>query len=70
MNDADIKQIILCLHYLDQGEEVILVTEETAGSNDNKLFKKIPAMCEILKIPTMNLPALMKDYDELRFSFS
>lgn len=69
MSDADIKQIILCLNLLKQEKEVVLVTEETAGSNDNKLFKKIPAMCEILQIRTMSIPELIKSYDELKFSF-
>lgn len=69
MEDADIKQVILCLHLMRHGEEVILVTEETAGSNDNKLFKKIPTMCEILGIATLPLPELIKKYEEIKFTF-
>src|SRR5208283_5409111 len=38
LNNADIKQIILCLNYIKDGEEVILVSEETESNNDNKLF--------------------------------
>ena len=53
-NDADIRQIILCLHLINNKENVILVTEETTDSNDNKLFKKIPAMCKELSIKTIN----------------
>lgn len=68
LNDADIKQIILCLHLMLNGEEVILVTEETSESNDNKLFKKIPAMCKELKIRTMTLPELIAQYNDIEFS--
>ena len=45
LEDADMKQIILCLNYILEGRETVLVTEETESSNDNKLFKKIPAIC-------------------------
>jgi len=34
LDNADIKQIILCLNLL-KDNEVILVTEETESSNDN-----------------------------------
>ena len=69
LNDADIKQIILCMHFLDAKEDTVLVTEETVDSNDSKLFKKIPAMCRELKIRTMTLPELIKQYEELAFHF-
>jgi len=70
LNDADIKQIIYCLNLIDDGEEnVALVTEETAGSNDNKLFKKIPAICKELDIRTMTLPELIAQYKEIDFDF-
>ncbi|HBG40897.1 MAG TPA: DUF4411 domain-containing protein [Porphyromonadaceae bacterium] len=69
LEDADIKQIILCLHLLNNGEKAILVTEETAGENDNKLFKKIPAICKELKIATMPLPQLIAQYKEIEFNF-
>ncbi|MCL2327451.1 MAG: DUF4411 family protein [Bacteroidetes bacterium] len=69
LNDADIKQIILCLHLINGEEDVILVTEETTDSNDNKLFKKIPAMCKELNIKTMTLPELIEQYKEIEFSF-
>ena len=40
LEDADTKQIILCLNLMQSESEVYLVTEETTESNDNKLFKK------------------------------
>jgi hypothetical protein len=69
LNDADIKQIILCLHLINEEEDVVLVTEETADSNDNKLFKKIPAMCRELNIKTMTLPELIEQYEGINFNF-
>jgi hypothetical protein len=69
LNDADIKQIILCLNLIKNGEQVVLVTEETESSNDNKLFKKIPAICKELEIETMTLPELIAKYDGIDIDF-
>jgi hypothetical protein len=69
LNDADMKQIILCLNLIKDGEKVILVTEETESSNDNKLFKKIPAICKELDIETMTLPELIAKYDGIEIGF-
>jgi hypothetical protein len=69
LNDADIKQIILCLHLVNEEEGVVLVTEETADSNDSKLFKKIPAICKELDIKTMALPELIEQYKGLELNF-
>jgi hypothetical protein len=69
LNDADMKQIILCLNLIKDGEKVVLVTEETESSNDNKLFKKIPAICKELEIETMTLPELIGKYDDINIDF-
>jgi hypothetical protein len=69
MESADMKQIILCLNLISDGEKVVLVTEETESSNDNKLFKKIPAICKVLEIKTMTLPELIAKYDGINIDF-
>lgn len=69
LNDADMKQIILCLNLIKDGERVVLVTEETESSNDNKLFKKIPVICKELEIETMTLPELIAKYDGIDIDF-
>jgi hypothetical protein len=69
LSDADMKQIILCLNFIKDGEKVVLVTEETESSNDNKLFKKIPAICKELEIETMTLPELIAKYDGIDIDF-
>jgi len=63
IDSADMKQVIFALNLKNKGEQVFLVTEETESSNDNKLFKKIPAICKELKIETMTLPELIAKYD-------
>lgn len=63
IDSADMKQVIFALNLKNKGEHVFLVTEETESSNDNKLFKKIPAICKELKIETMTLPELIAKYD-------
>lgn len=69
LNNADMKQIILCLNLQKDGEKVVLVTEETESSNDNKLFKKIPAICKELNIDTLTLPELLARYDGIDIDF-
>ena len=70
LEDADIKLIVLCLNLIKNGENVYLVTEETTGSNDNKLFVKIPLMCRELSIKCITLPKLIKLYlDDFELHF-
>jgi len=63
LSNADMRQIILCLNLQKEGENIVLVTEETESINDNKLFKKIPAICRELNIDTLTLPELLEKYD-------
>lgn len=69
IESADLKQVILSLNLKAKGEQVILVTEETESSNDNKLFKKIPAICKELEIETLTLPELIAKYDGIDIDF-
>jgi hypothetical protein len=71
LEDADMKLIILCLNLKKDSifDDVILVTEETEVSNDNKLFKKIPAICKELDIATMTLPQLLEKYEDINVEF-
>ena len=68
LENADVKQIILGLNLIKQGEEVVLVTEETESGNDNKLFKKIPAICKELGIETLTLPELLDKFDGININ--
>jgi len=61
MNSADMKLILtsLILKKDFSTEDIFLVTEETEVSNDNKVFKKIPAICTQLGIQTINIQQLI-----------
>ena len=64
LETADAKLILFCVkdkHSLEL-DKPILVTEETKSENDNKLVKKLPAICAILNIEHCNLPTLLKDH--------
>lgn len=65
MNSADMKLILTSLNLKKDFtmEEIFLVTEETEVSNDNKVFKKIPAICSQLSIDTINIQQLIDKLD-------
>ena len=67
MNSADMKMILTSLNLKKDNpmEEVYLVTEETEVSNDNKVFKKIPAICSQLNIQTINIQQLIDRFEEI-----
>lgn len=43
--------------------DVFVVTEETATNNDHKIFKKIPAICDLVSIKCITLPKLIQKFD-------
>jgi hypothetical protein len=61
MNSADMKLILTSLNIMKDSpnEELFLATEESEFSNDDKLFKKIPAICSQLGIQTINIQQLI-----------
>ena len=70
LESADAKLILFCEQDRNALEldKPILVTEETKSDNDNKLFKKLPEICTILKIEHCNLPTLLKDHFKIDIS--
>lgn len=66
--------IILAWQIKTDNENIAIVTEESRVKNDNKTFKKIPTICELLCIRTMSLPDLIRlrgieiDFNESRNS--
>lgn len=64
IKSADAKIILTAIAEKKLGQEIVVVTEETITNNDNKLFKKIPAMCSALDIKCIRLPELIKKFDE------
>lgn len=63
--------ILFCLNFkkVNPQEEIFLVTEETEESNDSKVFRKIPAICRILEIETLNLPQMLERFDGVDIEF-
>ena len=43
-------------------DDVIVVTEETRNENDDKLYRKIPVICDFLDIKVTTIPGLLKEY--------
>jgi hypothetical protein len=62
LNSADAKIILYCLQKNKYEKELYIVSEETETSNDNKAFKKIPAICKILDLKIITLPELIGLY--------
>ena len=50
-------------------EQIQIVTEESNSINDGKLYKKIPLICEQLKIKTLRLPDYLKECEEVEVVF-
>ena len=67
LQSADAKLLLYCIK--NKSDNVIIVTEETEASNDNKLFKKLPSICKILELTTITLPELLDQSDEIDFKF-
>ena len=53
MSTGDARMILYALN--NMGKEPVIITEETMLSNDGKLFKKLPAICEFLNIKHMTI---------------
>lgn len=71
LESADAKLILYTLNYQNSNnkERIIIVTEETEVSNDNKGFKKIPAICGILQLETLTLPNLLILYNGINIEY-
>ncbi|MFZ5939828.1 MAG: DUF4411 domain-containing protein [Bacteroidota bacterium] len=70
LESADAKLILFCLadKRSPSLDELILVTEESRASNDGKLFKKLPVLCELLDIGHCNLTSLLIEHFKVRMS--
>jgi len=69
LDSADAKIILYADSQKKLGIDIIVVTEESAVNNDNKAFKKIPSICEILDIKCMTLPQILQTFEEIEIRF-
>lgn len=53
MSTGDARMVLYALNNLDI--KPVIITEETPLSNDGKLFKKLPAICDFLDISHMSI---------------
>jgi len=65
LNSADPKLLLYGLQ--NKKDNVVIVSEETDSSNDNKLFKKLPAISKILGLQIITLPILLDHLDGIDF---
>lgn len=71
LESADAKLLLYCLKNKNLFDSnLYIVTEETEVSNDNKSYKKLPAICKILEINVLTLPDLIKFYEEVNLIIS
>lgn len=66
IQSADFKLI----HYAIQNSQCTIITEESLAENDNKLFKKIPKICEAKEIKWLNLTKFIQEKLELSFNIT
>lgn len=69
LDSADARMIILGLIEKHAKNDVLIVTEESETANDNKAFKKIPAICKELNIEVITLPELLAKYKDVNVEF-
>ena len=67
LNSADAKLLLFGMS--DSSKQFVIVSEESETNNDNKSFKKLPAICKILELEIITLPELLKNYQELSLFF-
>ena len=67
LDSADAK--LLLFSQANFSEKIVIVSEETEANNDNKSFKKLPAICKILNLEIITLPQLLERYDEIKVEF-
>lgn len=67
LESADAKLLLYSIQ--NKKNDIIIVSEETENSNDNKAFKKLPVICRFLNLEIITLPELLKKYSEIEFEF-
>lgn len=72
LEDADFKLILLALREKQSLDPITIVTEESRSSNDGKVFKKIPAICDLegININCCDLPTYLRQVDGIDFAVS
>ncbi|SNR66200.1 DUF4411 family protein [Lutibacter flavus] len=65
LKSADSKIILKAIEITKTlDNQITVVTEETSSNNDNKLYKKIPAVCKELNVNCIGLPKLIEGFNK------
>lgn len=64
LKSADCAMIVYAMQQKNMLEPIQILTEESFSQNDGKLFKKIPAICQALDIPTINTVEYFEQHQE------
>lgn len=67
LESADAKLILYSLTKIK--EDLVIVSEESESSNDNKAFKKLPTICKFLNLDIITLPELIEKYEGINLKF-
>lgn len=67
MKSADAKLIMYCME--NSFDDIVIVSEETESPNDQKYFKKLPAISNIIGYGLKNLPTLLKECSDIKVEF-
>ncbi len=69
LENADAMIVLYAYTQNKLGIQITVVSEESSAGNDDKMFKKIPSICNILEIDCISLPDLMKIFEEIEVRF-
>ena len=60
LEDADAKLLLYAV--VNKSEGLMIITEETSSSNDNKVFRKIPDSCNAIDVECCTLPTFFNEH--------
>ena len=69
IENADAKIILYAYSQNKLGKTVTVVSEESSVGNDDKMYRKIPAICSSIDINCIQLPELLQKYNEIEVKF-
>ena len=69
LENADAKIILYAYTQNKLRNNIAVVSEESSAGNDDKMFKKIPTICESISIDCIQLPELLRKFKEIEVKF-
>lgn len=69
LDNADAKIILYAYTQSKLGKPVTVVSEESSVGNDDKMFKKIPTICNSIGLACKSLPELLQKFNEIEVRY-